>query len=207
MKVVVISAHPDDLEIACSGTLLRLQSEGAEITSIITVKPSAEVRLSRSKQLVQAEMTRSYDRSGFDLRLLDTDLHADGRPNLVCDNRTMTDLEDLVEMADLAIIPNPQDYHQDHRNTYNLAWPIVRKMAREVWLMESWPYCQYYTENRANLFYNITEQWAEKRALLKCYDSYLSSEDVDRISTYNQWLGQRARSKYAEAFTLVHKHV
>lgn len=207
MKVVVITAHPDDLEIACGGTLLRLQSEGAEIISVITVKPSAEVNEDRSKYIVEHELEKSYKLSGFKLKVLDTDLHPNGRPNLVCDNRTMTSLENLIETSELAIIPNPQDYHQDHRNTYNLAWPIVQKTAKEIWVMESWPYCQYYKENHANVFYNITNQWNDKRALLNCYSSYLSSNDISQIDIYNQWLGQRAQTKYAEAFILKHKNV
>jgi LmbE family N-acetylglucosaminyl deacetylase len=207
MNVVVVSAHPDDLEIACSGTLLRLKAEGASITSVITIKPSAEVHPSRSCQQVTEELNSSYCYSGFQLTVLDTDLHQDGRPNLVCDNRTMTKLEKLISNCDIAIIPNPQDYHQDHKNTYNLTWPIVRKKAKEIWMMDSWPYCRYYQENRSNLFYDITDQWHNKEALLKCYDSYFSSTDIGDIKIYNQWLGQRNNVQLAESFTVINKHV
>ena len=207
MNVMVIGSHPDDLEIACSGTLLRLQAEGALITSVITVKPSAEVHPSRDCQQVTEELNSSYRYSGFQLKILDTELHQDGRPNLVCDNRTMTKLEKLIDTCDIAIIPNPQDYHQDHRNTYNLAWPIVRKKAKEIWIMDSWPYCRHYQENRANLFYDITDQWHNKEELLKCYNSYLSSTDIEDIKTYNRWLGQRGNFQLAESFTIINKYV
>ena len=42
-KILVITAHPDDLEIGCAGALHRWQQEGAEITSIITVRPIVDV--------------------------------------------------------------------------------------------------------------------------------------------------------------------
>ena len=59
MKVIVISAHPDDMELSCSGHLLKLQSQGADIVSVVTVKPSAEANPSRSKLIVEQELINS----------------------------------------------------------------------------------------------------------------------------------------------------
>lgn len=207
MKVTVITAHPDDMEIACSGTLKSLQDQGAVITSIITVKPSAEVNIKRNKELVEQELTNSYNISNFDLQVLDTQLHSNGRPNLVCNNNTMTELSKLLKPCDLVIIPNPQDSHQDHRTTYDLAWPLVSKLAKEVWLMESYPYCFTYKENTANLFYNISNNWDFKRQLLDCYSSYITPVELNRIHTANCWWGLKNSTLLAEAFTIVQKHV
>lgn len=207
MKVIVVSAHPDDLEIACAGTLKRLQDQGADITSIITVKPSEEVNVNRTKDIVSSELTNSYALSGFNLKILDTDLHSNGRPNLVCNNVTMTKLAELIEPCDLAIIPNPQDYHQDHKNTYNLVWPLVQKLADEVWLMESYPYCLTYKERTANLYYDITHEWEFKHDLLECYSSYLTEQERMKICVANHWFGMVNNTDLAEAFTIVKKHV
>jgi LmbE family N-acetylglucosaminyl deacetylase len=207
MKILTITAHPDDLEIACSGTLKKLQLQGADIISIITVAPSEEVNTQRSKEIVSSELLSSYNKSNFELRILNTELHSNGRPNLVCDNNTMTQLADLLEPCDLAIIPNPQDWHQDHRTTYNLAWPLVQKLAKEVWLMDSWPYSTKYTANTANLFYNISEHWQFKQSLLACYNSYITEDDIANIKISNQWHGLRTKTSFSEAFTIVQKHV
>ena len=135
MKVIAVSAHPDDMELSCSGHLLKLQSQGAKIISVVTVKPSAEANPARTQQIVEQELNRSYQLSGFELRVFDTPLHSNGRPNLCVDNNTMTDLARLLEPCDLAIIAGPHDYHQDHRATHALALPLLLSRATEIWYM------------------------------------------------------------------------
>lgn len=207
MKVLVISAHPDDMEIACSGTLRKLQSQGAEIISVVTVKPSAEINVDRSKYIVEHELKKSYDLSRFELRILDTDLHANGRPNLVCNNVTMTALSELLEPCDIAIIPHAEDSHQDHRITHELAWPLVKSLAKETWAMISWPYCLTHRTNSANLFYGISDQWTFKQDLLECYSSYLDAQKIEQIKNINAYHGQRNRQSLAEAFCVLNKYV
>ena len=207
MKVIVVSAHPDDMEINCSGTLRRLQEQGAEIISVVTVKPSAEDNADRTKFIVEHELEKSYSISGFELRVLDTDLHPNGRPNLVCNNNTMAKLGELLEQCDIAIIPNPEDSHQDHRTTYDLSWPLVKRLAKEVWTMTAWPYCLTYKTNSANLFYDISTTWKFKQSLLEAYDSYLDSTKIANILGTNRYFGQRNGQGATEAFTIINKHV
>jgi LmbE family N-acetylglucosaminyl deacetylase len=205
MKILVVSAHPDDVEIACSGTLRRFQQQGADIISVITVKPSAEDRTGRDQLVVQSELETSYQQSGFDLRVLDTALHANGRPNLVRDNITMFALNQLLEPCDIAIIPNPEDSHQDHFNTYHLAFPAVRKLAKQVWVMHHWPYCHYHS-TPPNLFVDMQDYWEFKKSLLMCYGSYLGPEQIDHIRVTNQYWAQRNQQCLAEAFTVVNNY-
>jgi LmbE family N-acetylglucosaminyl deacetylase len=207
-KVLVVSAHPDDLEISCSGTLKRLQDQGYSIVSVVAVKPSGEANPNRTQSIVRAELENSYRSSGFELRMFDTDLHPNLRPCLIADNITMTRISKLLEPCDIAIIPNPQDSHQDHRATYHLVYPVLAKMAKEIWLMDSYPYSLRYKENTANLFYNISgEPWLFKQRLLECYPSALSASQVADIRLCNHYNGLRSGSELAEAFTIVQKNV
>jgi LmbE family N-acetylglucosaminyl deacetylase len=205
MKILVVSAHPDDVEIACSGTLRKFQQQGADIISVITVRPSAEDRDGRGRLVVQSELEESYQQSGFDLRVLDTALHINGRPNLVRDNVTMTKLNQLLEPCDIAIIPNLNDSHQDHSNTYHLAFPAVKKLAKQVWVMHQWPYCHYHSAT-PNLFVEIKDHWEFKKSLLMCYRSYLGLEHIDHIRVTNQYWAQRNQQSLAEAFTVVNNY-
>ena len=205
MKIIAISPHPDDLEIACSGTLKKFQDAGAEIISVLTVKPSAEVNTTRSQSIVNQELSDSYKLSKFELRMFNTDLHIDGRPNLVCNNNTMTDLGKLIDSCDLAIIPNPEDYHQDHRTTYELVWPLLQKRAKEVWTMTSWPYSYQYKTNSANIYIGI--DWEFKKSLLKCYSSYFTKDKINQIKNLYKVYGYKSGNLDAEAFTLLYKYV
>ena len=208
MKVLVVSAHPDDMEIACAGTLRRLQYLDAEITSVITVPPSAEANPRRSLAVVEQELANSYRASEFELRTLDTDLHENGRPNLVANNVTMTRLAELIESCDIAIIPDPEDSHQDHRATYELAFPLVNRCAKEIWLMNSYPYLLSHRTSSANLFYNISgDPWHFKKHLMSCYSSYIDDDYIERVHLVNQYTGLRANCELAEAFTIIKKNV
>jgi hypothetical protein len=93
----------------------------------------------------------------------------------------------------------------DHRTTYNLAWPIVQRRAREVWMMHSWPYCYHYQQPQANMYVGI--DWSFKQQLLECYNSYLTKCDIEKIKTLNQMWGHKSGSAHAEAFEILYKYV
>jgi len=199
---MVFSAHPDDLEIGCAGSLRRWQQEGAEIFSIITVRPSEKDDRKRTRQSVLNELHRSYDISGWNCLLFNTDTHGSGRPNLVCDNVTMSRLSDYVADCDLAILPNPEDSHQDHRNTYSLVLPLLKNRAREIWTMKHWPYEHWHTV-RPQITIDISEHWKFKLQLLECYSSYLGMREIQDISISNQYAASKIGARYAETFNLV----
>jgi LmbE family N-acetylglucosaminyl deacetylase len=206
MKVIVVSAHPDDMELSCSGHLLKLQSQGADIVSVITVKPSAEVNPSRSKLIVEQELSNSYLLSGFELRVFDTPLHSNGRPNLCVDNNTMTNLAQLLEPCDLAIIPRAEDYHQDHLATHNLVLPLLLSRAREIWCMSSVPYC-YYQADCANVTSDIGHYWPTKKQLLECYSSYITESMIQKVQRSSQHWAGKINADYAEQFQCIHRAV
>jgi LmbE family N-acetylglucosaminyl deacetylase len=119
----------------------------------------------------------------------------------------MTALSQLLEPCDLAILPNPQDWHQDHRTTYQLAWPLLRQQANTVMIMDSWPYCQNYTQINTNIHYDISAQWPFKQKLLECYSSYVTPKLLAEIHTDNHWRGLRHGFDLAETFTIVSSRV
>ena len=203
-RVIVVSAHPDDVEIGCAGTLQKHFLKGAEITSVITVRPSAEIRTGRDSLTVKMELGDSYKHSKWTLKVHHTAEHANGRPNLVCDNNTMTDIAEHIHTADIAILPNPEDYHQDHRNTYALALPLVRH-CNEIWLQHSYPYSEFY-KTMPNMLVDISSTWQFKKDLLGCYPSYIDQDYIDSIRRTNSAWGTERNCEYAEAFTVIKRH-
>ena len=203
-RIIVVSAHPDDVEIGCAGTLQKYFLKGADITSVITVRPSAEIRAGRDFLTVKMELAESYRQSKWTLKVHHTAEHSNGRPNLVCDNNTMTDIAELIDSADIAIIPNPEDYHQDHRNTYQLALPLVRKCS-EIWCSHAYPYSTFHT-TMPNMLVDISGTWEFKKELLKCYPSYIDNDYIDKIRRTNSAWGAQRNCEYAEAFTVIKRH-
>jgi len=202
MKVIVVSAHPDDLEMSCSGYLLKLQEQGAKIISVITIKPSVEVHTGRSQNQVLEELEASYALSKFDLRIFDTPLHANGRPNLVVDNNTMTRLGKLLDCCDLAIVPCATDYHQDHRSTFNLSYPLLLQRTQKIWSTHSVPYC-YSNQANSDITADISSQWLKKKQLIGCYSSYIDQNLLQKIEWSNRYWAGKINTQYAEQFQTI----
>lgn len=205
MRVLCVTAHADDMEIGCAGTLLRLQDQGHEIISLITVAPSAEVRAGRDQQIVAQELCASYQVSKFKTVIFNTALHANGRPDLQYNNNTMTALSALIPNVDIAVIPSIEDFHQDHKNTHNLVFPILQKRAKKIWAMHSWPYCHRY-QTSPIMTRDISAQWETKLEMLRCYKSYIDSTALDQIKITNQFWAQPSGVDLAEAFTIIQDH-
>ena len=89
MKVLAVGAHPDDLEIACGGTLLRFIKEGHDVSMVVMVKPTVEVNPSRNSDIVSQELHNSITSFGNNILIFDTPEHPNGRPNLTCDVNTI----------------------------------------------------------------------------------------------------------------------
>jgi LmbE family N-acetylglucosaminyl deacetylase len=202
MNVLAITAHPDDLEIGCAGTLLKLQAQGANIDSLVLVKPSAEVRAGRNKQTVKQELVNSYAQSGFGLDVFDTPTLLNGRPNLTVDVNTITQVIELLKRPfyDLVLLPSPEDSHQDHRAAYEIGLSVINRRAGEIWLINSWPYCLRNQTTKANVVINISDQWDKKVNLINCYNSYVTAHDVANIETQNRWYGSMLGVSHAEAY-------
>lgn len=201
MKILVISSHPDDLEIGCGGTVARFQDQGHEVISVITVRPSIEDRPGRTKDITESELKNSMSIAGIEYRVFETDLYDNGRPNLCVNNVTMSRLAELLEPCDLAILPHARDSHQDHRATFELALPLMLRRAKTIWSMHSWPYC--YQHAAPNLFRDITDYWPVKENMLKCYSSYFIDDDIQQIRNLNRVWGDQSGVRLAEAFSLV----
>lgn len=207
MNVLAITAHPDDLEIGCSGTLTKLQQNGACIDSVVLVRPCAEVRINRDEHTVKQELTDSYAVLGFGLSVYMTPLFDNGRPNLTCDTNTITAVSELIENKDydLVLVPSPTDWHQDHRCAYEIGMSIFAGHGTEIWSIDSWPYCM--NAPQGNIKIDITAQWQTKSKCLHSYRSYLTAQNIQAIEQINRYWGTCMGTEYAESFHLIKKHV
>lgn len=123
MRVLAIGCHPDDLEIACSGTLRKYVEQGAEVYmchvangdqghAVIKPGPLAEIRAD------EAERAGKYigAKEVFNIRVSDMQVN--------CHNQDVLDaVADVVRFSrpDVMITHDDGDYMQDHVETSRLA--------------------------------------------------------------------------------------
>ena len=123
MRVLAVGCHPDDLEIACSGTLRKYVEQGADVYMchvangnlghvVIEPGPLAEIRTKEAEAagaIIGAKQV-------FNLNV--GDMRVDSHDQDVID--AMADVVRFVR-PDVIITHNDDDYMQDHTETSRIA--------------------------------------------------------------------------------------
>lgn len=186
--VLAIAAHPDDIEILMTGTLLALKEVGYQIhylnvangccgSTTLDRKEIAEIREREAKEACQK-------------------LGATFHPSL-CDDlsifyepKTLAAISSTVRVAapDIVLTHALDDYMEDHMNTARLAvtacfsrgmpnfmtQPEVPVISKPIAVYHAQPYFhvdQYGKERRPSLFVDVTNYREEKLNLLSCHSS------------------------------------
>jgi len=206
MKILVVGAHPDDIEISCGGTVLKLIQEGHDVDLVVLVKPSSEVNKKRNKDIVETEIDKSSNVFGKKFKILNTPLFDNGRPNLECNVNTITDFESLLNNTpyDLMIIPCNEDTHNDHKIANQICMSYIRHGIKEIWEMGHPLYSHNYTAFVPNLLINIEQFFTKKLELLNCYSSYLDENKTNEIIRHNIYYG---RGVPVEVFKIIKKQI
>jgi LmbE family N-acetylglucosaminyl deacetylase len=202
-RILAVGAHPDDVELGCSGTLLRMMQEGAEIDIVICRDDNApKPSVWRDRETMQKEYQKAESLFGLKFNILKNPITEDGRPVFEHNSTTVKMLDDIVQSAkyDLVITHSSGDHHQDHQNTFSVVNSALRRYQGEFWLMEGGPYSNKNQQFKPNVFVDITEQINKKIELVSCYDSYFSDTLLHNIKGLAAYRGQMLNAKYAEAF-------
>ncbi len=198
--VLALGAHPDDVEIGCGGTLLRLGRcwPGLPVTVVLlTGSPSrqAEARAACDLFLAGCQVTLH----AFDL--------PDGRLPSVWDG-VKQGLENVAEDlarrggADVVFAPRTDDAHQDHR--------LLAELVPTVWrdhLVLGYEIPKYDGDiGRPSVYVPLEEEVARDkvRLLEKAYPSQGGRDwwDEETFLGLARLRGMECRSRYAEAFSV-----
>ena len=219
MRVLAIGAHPDDIEIACSGTLAKCVKRGDTVivchvsTGSLghVVIPPDELRVIRAGEAKKAGSLAGIEVicAGFDdLEIFDNNKEA--RDKIV----------DVIQYADpdFIITHTPNDYMPDH--------VAVSKLVFDACFAATLPNykCKYnkpaklvpiyYMDPPAGVEFNpteyvdITNEIDLKIEMLECHESQIKwmlhhdkIDFVDFVRTCSKFRGLQCGVPYAEAFT------
>jgi len=202
---LIITAHPDDLEMGCGGLVSKVIANGGSVTNIILVKPSVEQNEKRNEKIVSKELNESKKILKFKTIIYDTPLHENGRPNLTISNNLISFVESNINEQDILISHWREDHHQDHRICYDVARSVSRKGLEQFWCMDEPPYNLHYKNFDCNYYVDITNFVDIKKKALEAYSSYFDDDHIETILNYNRYRGSFiGPGKVAETFQIMY---
>ena len=192
LDVLCVGAHPDDVEIGCGGTLLRL-AERAELTLTVAVLTGTPDRAAESERALQEILpgVKTHFAALPDGRL---PTHWEAAKE---------HLEDLAGHCrpQLVLAPRVDDAHQDHRTVGVMVTTVWRDALVLHYEIPKWDG----DFSRPWLYVELTEeQLREKIALLhKAYPSQVPHDwfDEEVFAGLARLRGMECRAPYAEAYT------
>ena len=220
MRVLAIGAHPDDIEIACSGTLAKCVKRGDKVIVCHAstgnlghvIIPPDELTEIRKKEAEKAGSLAGIEVIGGMFNDLD----------IFDNNRAARDkMVEVIRYADpdLIITHNPDDYMPDHTAVSRLVFdasfaatlpnypPKTEKPAKLVPI--------YYMDTLAGVnfvpdeFVDITDEIDLKLKMLNCHESqivWMRDHDhidfPDMVKTCSRYRGYQCGAEYAEGFKL-----
>lgn len=220
MRILAIGAHPDDIEIACSGTLAKCVKRGDTVIVCHAcsgnlghvVIPPEELKVMRANEAKRAGALAGIEviHGGFD----DLDLFENNK-------EARDKMVDVIRYADpdLIITHAPDDYMPDHTSVSKLVFDACftatlpnyyttknYKAAKLVPL--------YYMDTLAGVNFNptmyvdITEEIDLKIKMLSQHESqivWMRDHDgidfCDMVRTCSRYRGYQCGADYAEGFT------
>jgi LmbE family N-acetylglucosaminyl deacetylase len=204
-KFLIITAHPDDLEIGCGGLVAKINKHGGSVTNLILVKPSVEQNVNRDEQIVRNELEKSKGILNFETVIYNTPLYDNGRPDLTLTNNLISYAESCINEHEILISHWREDHHQDHRVCYNVARSISRKHFKQFWCMDEPPYNLHYKQFECNQYVDITNYVSQKKKALESYSTYFNNVSIETIINYNKYRGSfLGENKVAETFHLMY---
>ena len=218
MNILAIGAHPDDIEIACAGTLAKCVKRGDKVIVCHVsngnlghvIIPPDELAIMRKN-----EAKKAGSLAGIEVICADfTDL------NIFDNNKESRDrIVDVIKYAnpDVIITHNPDDYMPDHTAVSRLVFDAaftatlpnykskVEGAAKMVPI--------YYMDTLAGVnfvpteFVDITEEIDLKLEMLNCHESqivWMRDHDhidfPDMVKTCSRYRGYQCGAEYAEGF-------
>jgi LmbE family N-acetylglucosaminyl deacetylase len=219
MNVLAVTAHPDDVEILCAGTLARYAERGDIIyLAIFTSGNMGDLRISPAElaQIRKAESEAAASILGARL------LWPGVTDEMVFPSEEQRHLMiDLLRQADPDVIFThcPNDYHPDHRYVSQLVFDSYFQKGLPHLPGQKVAACRfaqaqvYYMDNLGGIgfepieYVDITGVLDTKLRMLECHQSQVkalkelaSTDVVEMVRTQARFRGFAAGCQYAEGF-------
>ena len=227
-KVLAIHAHPDDIELQCAGTLLRLRELGCEVAVATmtagdcgsAIETSAAISAIRKGEAAAAAAILGASYTCLEFKDL----------SIIPDNESRQKVTEFIRRTrpDIVLTAPPVDYMSDHEFTSRLVRDACFNASVPLYRTHQWepappshkiPHL-YYVDPIAgtdifgvpitpHCLIDVSDVFEKKIAMLACHASQRDwlrlqhglDEYLDGCRRWGASRGQAARTQYAEAFT------
>ena len=218
MNVLAIGAHPDDIEIACAGTLAKCVKRGDRVVVChastgnlghVIIPPDELTKIRANEAKTAGGMAGIEVIGGLfnDLDIYDNNKEARDR------------IVDVIKYAqpDFIITHNPDDYMPDHtavsRLVFDASFTATLPNYKSQYEKEASLVPIYYMDTLAGVNFNptefvdITDEIDLKLQMLNCHESqivWMRDHDgidfPDMVRTCSRYRGYQCGAAYAEGF-------
>ena len=203
MRILAIGAHFDDVELGCSGALLKHRDRGDSLHIAVVTHSgysSPTKQFVRESSLAKMEGERSAEQLGAELICFNKEPLV-----LVPNEKLVLEFEDLVNtiQPDRVYTHYPNDCHADHAAVGFISMRACRKCDEVLLYRSNW----YITNNAQDGHYyvDISSYIEEKMELLSLFESEMRNVDyswLDFVKKQNSAAGAKVGVAYAETFTV-----
>ena len=198
-EVLALGAHPDDIELGCGGTLLKLKTSGAGIHLAVFSKCTDENP--EDSEVREREYLEAAKVLGADSALI-FDL-----PNRLLPEHRESIMTEMAKLQatlrpDTVFIPFLQDPHQDHETIANAG---IRTFRGKESILQ-YEILRYGSHTLTpSLFVDVSATLDAKVSILKCYRSQLKQRkyyDEESFRSLARTRGAQSGYGYAEGFVV-----
>ncbi|MDO4197491.1 MAG: PIG-L deacetylase family protein [Erysipelotrichaceae bacterium] len=208
MKIMVVGAHLDDIELACGGTLAKAVANGHTVKVLIMSKSgytNKEGQMQRSDDIAVKEGTKALNTLGIeDITILDFETKdIPFRSDVV----NAIDVEMSKFNPDVIFTHHPFDTHQAHEGVSKATIAAARRKNTVFFFEPIAPSGRSYVAFKPQMYVDISDYVDTKIASLKCHESEYNKfggEDwIKGVESRCGFRGYEIGSKYAEAFEVL----
>jgi LmbE family N-acetylglucosaminyl deacetylase len=223
VKVLIVSAHPDDEVLGCGGTIARHADAGDQVQVLIMAEGATSRQLHRDRvqaseelsALEEAAKTAGKILGAVGVELLDL-------PDNRLDSLDRLDLIKQTEnrigcyQPEVIYVHHAGDVNVDHRRLHEAVTTACRPtpgqqvrriLSYEVASSSEWQLPGSGPAFTPNLFVDISGQWDRKREALLAYASEMRAwphaRSLEALEHLARWRGAQVGVEAAEAFFLL----
>lgn len=195
MNILAIGAHPDDIEIGCSGTMIKYKERGHHVYTLIMTEgqmgAAAEIRRQEQEKSNQIMGIKKTFWGGY----LDT--------KLPLDSGVIGVIESVIKQIDpvFIFVNYFEDTHQDHRSLAKATISATRYIKNVLFYEVPTT-----TNFSPSIFVDIRDVFDQKTEVLMAHQSQVMKTNIGDLSIVDVaqaqagFRGIQARIKHAEGF-------